>query len=107
MNRDNEKNKKKILQYILTFILTIILLALIVLTCWLLYKDMNKSEVDDNVLSYTELVKEIKNGNVEKIEMTVGSQVLKVTLKKEVTTEEGENPESEGNTQTEDNQEPG
>ena len=106
MNRDNDKNKKKILQYILTFILTIILLALIVLTCWLLYKDMNKSEVDDNVLSYTELIKEIKNGNVEKIEMTVGSQVLKVTLKNEVTTEEGENPESEANTQTEDNQKP-
>ena len=36
---------------------------------------------EENKLTYTQLINEIKNGNVEKIEMTVGSTTLKVKIK--------------------------
>ena len=43
----------------------------------------DKKNSAENTLAYTELVNEIKNGNIEKIEMTVGSTKLKVKLKNE------------------------
>jgi cell division protease FtsH len=65
-------------------ILTILLIALIVVSIVLIVKrQTNDDEQDDKVLAYTELVKEIQNKNVEKIEMTVGSTTLKVKLKDE------------------------
>ena len=43
----------------------------------------NNKKEDENTLSYTDLIKEISYGNIEKIEMTVGSTTVKVTKKGE------------------------
>ena len=80
--KKKEENKK--LDVIKLVILTILLIALIVVSIVLIVKrQTNDDEQDDKVLAYTELVKEIQNKNVEKIEMTVGSTTLKVKLKDE------------------------
>ena len=43
---------------------------------------MNTSkENDENTLAYTDLIKEMSYGNIEKIEMTVGSTTVKVKMK--------------------------
>ena len=44
----------------------------------------NSQKEDENTLSYTDLIKEISYGNIEKIEMTVGSTTVKVTKKVKV-----------------------
>ena len=84
MKEDKKKEENKKLDIIKLVILTILLIALIVVSIVLIVKrQTNDDEQDDKVLSYTELVKEIQNKNVEKIEMTVGSTTLKVKLKDE------------------------
>ena len=42
---------------------------------------MNHQNQDDKTLAYTDLIKEISYGNVEKIEMSVGSTSVKVKMK--------------------------
>lgn len=77
----NKKNPKKGLRIILDIILTLILVALVVILGVLIYNNQKTENEDENTLAYTELVKEISNGNVEEIEMTVGSTNLKVKMK--------------------------
>ena len=74
-NKDDKKEKKKIL------ILCISLLALVIMTGVLAISIIGKDKEDEKTLPYTELIKEISNGNIEKIEMTVGSTSLKVKMK--------------------------
>ena len=75
MKEDKKKEENKKLDIIKLVILTILLIALIVVSIVLIVKrQTNDDEQDDKVLAYTELVKEIQNKNVEKIEMTVGRQ---------------------------------
>ena len=81
MKKDNEKNPNKILKIILNVILILILLVLIGLTVLYIYINQKTKNSDENTLAYTELINEIVNKNVEKIEMTVGSTTLKVKLK--------------------------
>ena len=74
--KNNDQKKKK--QYILFGILIALVIILAFLTYFLL---TNEDKEDENELAYTELIQEINAGNVEKIEMTVGSTTLKVKLK--------------------------
>ncbi len=74
--KNNDQKKKK--QYILFGILIALVIVLAFLTYFLL---TNEDKEDENELAYTELIQEINAGNVEKIEMTVGSTTLKVKLK--------------------------
>ena len=74
--KNNEQKKKK--QYILAGVLVALVIILAFLTYFLL---TNGDKEDENELAYTELIQEINAGNVEKIEMTVGSTTLKVKLK--------------------------
>ena len=78
MDKNEEKNKidKKT---ILTVILSIILLALIVVLGFVYMN--NKKDQDEKTIAYTELIKEISYGNIEKVEMTVGSTTVKVKMK--------------------------
>ena len=79
---DKEKDKpKKIWKTLINIILTLLIIALLVLTIYFLYKSQKEKNSEENTLSYTELVKQVNDGNVEKIEMTVGSTTLKVKLK--------------------------
>ena len=85
MNKDkkNEKDKKKKKsEIIILILLLVILIGVLVVTIYFQYKSINnKNEEDDKTLTYTELIREIQNKNVEKIDMTVGSTSLKVKLK--------------------------
>lgn len=75
-NKNNEKNNKKL--YVL---LAIALVALIGLAVGIYFYAANSGEIDEKEIAYTELIKQINDGNVEKIEMTVGSTTVKVKLK--------------------------
>ena len=81
MKKDNEKNPNKALRIILDIILTIISIIVIIVTAYFIYKYQSTNNSEENKLSYTDLLNEIQNGNVEKIEMTVGSTTLKVKIK--------------------------
>ena len=77
MNKDKEKAKNKKIIYI---ILAIVLLTAICAVLGIyLFNSNNKNK--ENELAYTDLIKEINDGTVEKIEMTVGSNTVKTKLK--------------------------
>lgn len=73
---EKKKNNKKLLLGLL--ILVIILLLSTIATYFLMN---NKQKEDDKTLAYTDLIKEMSYGNIEKIEMTVGSTTVKVKMK--------------------------
>ena len=75
---DNKKdrNKNKILLSVLTIILIVILA---IISYFLIFnKDTQQEEKE---LAYTELIKKVTDGEIEKIEMTVGSTSVKVKQK--------------------------
>ena len=74
--KNNEQNKKK--QYLLAGILIVLVIAIAV-AVYFITSDGDKE--DEKELAYTELIQELNDGNVEKIEMTVGSTTIKVKLK--------------------------
>ena len=74
--RNDEKNKKK--QYLTLGILVILLIILTIMMFFMLNGDEKQ---DEKELAYTELIEEINNNNVEKIEMTVSSTTVKVKLR--------------------------
>ena len=74
--KNNDKNNKK--QYLLLAILTILIIVLAGIVYFFM---INTSKVEDKELAYTELINEINEENIEKIEMSVGSTTAKVKLK--------------------------
>lgn len=72
----NQKEKKKLWLSILALL---ILLAIIIGTTIFFMNQKGKDE--EKTLAYTDLIKEISYGNIEKIEMTVGSTAVKVKIK--------------------------
>ena len=90
---EKPKNDKKL--WIILIIVSLIIVTGTVVAILLL--NNNKDEIDDKKLAYTELIKKIDAGEVEKIEMTVGSTSIKVQLKG--TTEEEKKTSIVPNTQ--------
>ncbi len=78
-NKDKKKNKSKI--YV-AIILGLIILLIAGISAYM-YLDKNKDKKDENTVAYTDLIKQVDAGNIEKIEMTVGSTSLKVKIKGE------------------------
>ena len=76
--QNNNKKKKKINAIIILLILIILVLGTIFL---LLRTKTNNEKQEENEITYTELIKKMDDGEVEKIEMTVGSSTIKVKLK--------------------------
>ncbi len=74
-NKNNKKDKQK--RYL---IITIIILTIIFATA-MTYLFISKDKSNDKELAYTDLIKEISDGTVEKVEMTVGSTSIKVKIK--------------------------
>ena len=72
----NKKNDKKIL--ISSIILGVILVIMVGISMYFVSKNQNQY---DKTLAYTDIIKEISYGNVEKIEMSVGSTSVKVKMK--------------------------
>ena len=86
MNQDKEKinqkkDKKENKKNLWLKIILLLLLAVLIVTTVYLMKD--KKEEDKNTLAYTDLIKEISYGNVEKVELTTGSKNAKVKMKNE------------------------
>ena len=80
MNNDNGKNKKKNRFLIISIIVAIVIIAFVGVTAYLVSINKDKK---DNEVAYTDLIKKISNGEIEKVEMTVGSTSVKVKLKNE------------------------
>ena len=82
-NKNNQSNnegkeKNKTLMYILICILLIIALTIV---SYISYKANKRSE--DNKVAYTQLIKDIDDNKIEKVEMTVGSTSVKLKYKDE------------------------
>ncbi len=77
---DKDKSKK-IWKSLLNIILTLIILLISAVIIYFIYKNNSENNSEETKLAYTDLVKEIQAGNVEKIEMTTGSMTLKVKMK--------------------------
>jgi len=77
-NGKNQKNNETLKTAIL-----IILLMIVLAGAFAIYYFTNKENVDEKELAYTELITSIKEGKIEKIEMTTGSTSIKVTMKGE------------------------
>ena len=71
----NKQDKKK--QYI---IVAICVLAVLIAGV-AIYLFTSKNDTNENELAYTDLIKQISDGKVEKVEMTVGSTTVKVKIK--------------------------
>ena len=75
-NKQKENKKSSKIYYIIAGI--ILVLAIIVASIFVLN---SRKENDDKTISYTDLIKQIDEGKIEKVEMTVGSTSIKVKLK--------------------------
>lgn len=80
MSKENRKNTNKTRR---TIVLTLIIILLVIVAISIVYIIKNNSKTDDTTLAYTDLIKEMSYGNIEKIEMTVGSTSVKVKIKNE------------------------
>ncbi|MCI8352870.1 MAG: ATP-dependent zinc metalloprotease FtsH [Clostridia bacterium] len=78
--KENNKKNKKTSLYLLTLVIGVLLIAVAIFGLYMINK---KGEDEEKNISYTDLLKEITDENVEKIEMTVGSSSIKVKLKGE------------------------
>jgi cell division protease FtsH len=74
----NGKNKKASKELIISLVTLIVVIVLAGAIIYYLNQEQNE---DDKTLAYTDLIKEISYGNIEKIEMTVGSTSVKVKMK--------------------------
>ena len=70
-NNKEKQNKKSMLLIGLSILLVIIIVLVSIF--WI----KNASKKDENTLAYTDLIKELSYGNIEKIEMTTGSTTVK------------------------------
>ena len=78
MENNKENNKKNNKYMIVGAIVSIVVIILAGVTSYLM---LSKNKTDDNKIPYTDLIKQITDGEIEKIEMTVGSTSLKVKVK--------------------------
>ena len=80
MKEEEEKknNKKKNLYFLIAAIVLVIVAAALTI-----YVVTTNKKSDNTEIAYTELIREIGDGNVEKVEMTVGSTSVRVKLKDE------------------------
>ncbi len=76
-NKNNKNNKNNNKKKILYTILTILLIAIACLTYYFMFFKNNNNN-DDNKVAYTQLIKDIDQNKIEKIEMTTGSTSIKV-----------------------------
>ena len=76
--KDKEKKKGKLYSIIFTIVFLVIVGAIIGVYIW---QNNKQTEENEDEIAYTDLIQKISNGEVEKIEMTVGSTSIKVKLR--------------------------
>ncbi len=81
MNK-NEKGNKKNQNNLIIAIIALLILVVVVVGLGFYYMN-NEKDKDEKTLAYTDLIKEMSSGNIEKIEMTTGSTTVKVKVKNE------------------------
>ena len=74
-NENNPKKSKKSSKIYYIIVGIVLILAIVVISVFLINF---KKENDEKTISYTELIKQIDEGRIEKVEMTVGSTSIKV-----------------------------
>ena len=79
-NKQQEKNNKEKINKIVLSVLTILLLVAVAVGTYFLFFYEAEEENEDK-LAYTDLIKQLSDGEIEKIEMTVGSTTVKVKQK--------------------------
>ena len=79
---ENKKEPEKKNKYIIYYIIIIALLLAIVVIGGVLLMN-NKKQKDENTIAYTDLIQKIDKGEIEKVEMTVGSTSIEVKLKEQ------------------------
>ena len=78
--KDKNENKQDNKLIMLIIGLAILIIALVGAA---IFYVKNQDKKDEKTLAYTNLIKEISYGNIEKVEMTTGSTTVKVKLKNE------------------------
>ena len=78
-NNNNKNNNKKDLIYGILALIGIILLLIIII-----YTMTSGKKEDEKTMSYTDLIKQISQENIKKVEMTTGSTSVKITLKNKI-----------------------
>ncbi len=86
-SKENNKNNKQLIR---NMIMSAILLACIIALSVMLFLNNKNNETNEKELAYTELITSINENKIEKIEMTTGSNSVKVTM-----TGEGEEKDRE------------
>lgn len=76
-SKENSRNNKQLIRNML---MSAILLACIIALSVMLFLNNKKDETNEKELAYTELITSINENKVEKIEMTTGSNSIKVTM---------------------------
>ena len=84
--KEKNNNKKKNLWY--TFITILIIIAIAVCSFFIV---KNNKKDEEKTVAYTQLIKDIEDGKLKKIEMNVGSTSVKLTYKGENEEEEKKN----------------
>ena len=83
-DENKKKSKNKILKVILCCIIAVLILATIGIGIFYSLKNKkDETEIKEGEIAYTDLIKQVDDGNVEQIKMTVGSTSIKVKLKGE------------------------
>ena len=81
-NKNKKKSGRRILIYVLTAILILGSIAFFAYSYYTNYQKRNDAtEIKEDEIAYTDLLKQIRDGNVEQITMTVGSTTIKVKFK--------------------------
>ena len=83
MDKKGNESQKDKSQKILLAIIGIVIVAVIFTVGMIMYYNNNDEPKDEKTLAYTELIKEISYGNIEKVELTTGSKEAKIKLKNE------------------------
>ena len=78
MNSNKDENKKNNKYMLIGIAVAVFVLLVSLIAAYFIVNNKDKENVD---LAYTELIKKMSDGEIEKIEMTVGSTSLKVKLK--------------------------
>ena len=81
--REEEHKKRKTKQLVLLIAILVIAVISVGIIWFVTATNPNaeKTEQDENEIAYTELIKMMDEGSIEKIEMTLGSQNIKVKVK--------------------------
>ncbi len=85
MDKNKKKNKEEQKEQSKKLLLSLIALVLLIgiLIAGIVIYNVNHAKEEENILAYTDLIKEISYGNVEKVELTTGSRNAKIKLRNE------------------------